>query len=326
MSKILHISPTPLVHSPADIVTALNGHTDFETDLIVLNDYPEPLKGCFMQGAIAFNKNESHSLNLCGSLIEDADIIHIHNFVPDEFSRYILSKAKKNVKFVYQVHNFPKEGPVFFNICDYMPINFDAKLVVAQHQARAMQDYIMVPSIINVNHPTIHLLKPRQKPRVLWLPAHKRNESRWGLKYSKVLEDLLTMLVNADMIELISPTTKMRYDELLIYRRTMHISIDEIMTGAYHRVSLEGLACGNVVISGADDCSLLTLNAIARTESNAPFVIANETTIKDVMKDLLSNHDKIRKIQQQSLDFFKKYYMPEKMIKHYTNIYDKLLS
>ena len=80
----------------------------------------------------------------------------------------IIEKHKSSsVKFVYQVHNARREGPVFFNMEDYMPFTFDAKLVIAQHQIRSMPNYVMVPNIINIK-PRLHLLQNNEKPRLLF--------------------------------------------------------------------------------------------------------------------------------------------------------------
>ncbi len=318
--NIIHISQTPLVGSPGDIVSALNAHTKYDASWIFLEEYPEPIKGKFGTNAVLFQKQTEE---ICKLLIQKANIIHIHNTISPIFITFIEKHKSSSVKFVYQVHNARREGPVFFNMEDYMPFTFDAKLVIAQHQVRSMPNYVMVPNIINIK-PRLNLLQNNEKPRLLFLPSHKRNDNRWGVKTTNELEEILDSLHKLKLIELVSPQEKMAPNILANLRKTTHISFDEIFTGSFHRVSLEAFVCGNVAVNGADDISILTMMSFLGTNEKPPFYFINQNDISNGFLELLNNKEKIRKFQQDGYDYFNKYLKPEALIQYYTKIYDDL--
>jgi hypothetical protein len=318
--NVVHISQTPLVGSPGDIVHALNAHTKYDSSWIFLEDYPEPLKGKFGANAVFYEKSTE---DVCKLLIQKANIIHIHNTIAPTFISFLEKYKNIDVKFVYQVHNARREGPIFFNMEDYMPFRFDANLVVAQHQVRSMPHYTMVPNIVNIK-PRLHLLQNNEKPRLLFLPSHKRSDNRWGIKTTNELEEILDSLHKLKLIELVSPQEKMTPNILANLRKTTHISFDEIFTGSFHRVSLEAFVCGNVAVNGADDISILTMMSLLGTNEKPPFYFINQNDISNGFLELFNNKEKIRKFQQDGYDYFNKYLKPEALIQHYTKIYDTL--
>lgn len=318
--NVVHVSQTPLVGSPGDIVSALNTHTKYDASWIFLEEYPEPIRGKFGANAVWF---QTQTEEICKILLKEANIIHIHNSVSPSFIAFIEKHKNPSAKFVYQVHNAKREGPIFFNMEDYMPFTFDAKLVIAQHQVRSMPNYTMVPNIINIK-PRLNLLNDGEIPRLLFLPSHKRNDNRWGTKTTKELEEVLHSLHKLKLIEFVSPKEKMSPQVLTILRKTTHISFDEIFTGSFHRVSLEAFACGNVAVNGADDVSILTMMSFLGTDEKPPFYYINQGDVSNGFLELLNNKEKIRKFQQDSYDYFNKYLKPQVLIQYYTNIYDEL--
>lgn len=318
-TNILHISQTPLVGAPSSIVESLNNYTTYNASWIFLEDYPEPLKGKFNENGTLFNNNTE----LCRSLIQNAQIIHIHNALSLEFIDVLSQNIHSDTKFVYQVHNAHREGPIFFNMEDYLPFKFSQKLTVAQHQGRSLPTFTMVPNIINTKE-NINILNDNEKPKILFLPSHKRNDNRWGTKTSSELEDVLNALHKLKIAELISPKEKLTPTTLIELRKTCHISIDEIFTGSFHRVSMEAFACGNVAINAADDIAIITLMHTLGTLEKPPFYKITTFNLAESFMELVSDTNTIRTFQQEGYEYFQKFMKPEILITHYTNIYNSL--
>ena len=316
--RVLHISPTPLVDAPRKISEALNNYTEYESNYFIFNDYPGNLKGKFSSNTLMFES----STELILELIQKADIIHIHNFLTLEQENIIFHEADSNALYIYQVHSPLKEGPLFTTYAEEGLIKFDAKCVVAQYHPRLYPSYTIVPNII-LYKSSIHLIKNDEIPKVLFSPAHVRSGGRWNDKMVKELEIVLLSLESLGLIDMTIATGISPY-ELYQLRKESHISIDEIVTGAYHQISLESMCSGNVVINNSDIFSDLMLQSIIKKETEIPFFKINKFNISERLLTLISDKNLIRKLQQESYDFYNEFLIPEKLIQHYVKLYKKV--
>lgn len=318
--NILHVSPTPLVDSPRKISDALNLYTDFDSSSFIFNDYPGVLKGIFSNKTIIFSQRKELSLEL----IKNADIIHIHNFLSIEQEEILLQNSKDDVKFIYQVHSPLREGPNFVN---YVPkkIQFDKKCVISQYHPRLYSDYILVPNII-LEKPSISLLQNNEKIKVLFSPAHKRTGGRWNDKYSEELIQSLTSLEKFNKIDLYIAEGYTPH-ELFQLRKNCHISIDEIITGGFHQISLESLFAGNMIINNSDIFSNLIFDInVNNSELNIPFFRISNFDVKDILFELVNNPNLIREYQNKSYEYSTRYLQPKILIKHYKKIYEDVIN
>lgn len=318
--NILHVSPTPLVDSPRKISEALNLYTNFESSSFIFNDYPGSLKGVFSNKTIIFAQRKELALNL----INNADIIHIHNFLYPEQEDIIFQASKDDVKFIYQVHSPLREGPNFVN---YVPkrIHFDKKCVISQYHPRLYSDYVLVPNII-LEKPSLNLIKDNEKIKVLFSPAHKRTGGRWNDKYSEELIQSLNLLEKFNKIDLYIAEGYTPH-ELFQLRKNCHISIDEIITGGFHQISLESLCAGNMVVNNSDIFSNLSFDInVGNKDLNIPFFKINNFDVKDKLFELVNNIELIREYQKKSYEYSTRYLQPEILIKHYEKIYKDVIN
>src|SRR5207253_10599301 len=75
----------------------------------------------------------------------------------------------------------------------------------------------------------------------------------------------------------------------LAMKRSAHIVIDECVTGSYHRNSLEGLACGCVVINGLG--LRPEIGGVLQTCAGgpgSPFVFARLETLQEELERLIA--------------------------------------
>jgi len=318
--RVLHISPTPLVDSPRKISDCLNSFTNYQSDVIVFNDYPGALKGMFTVNALVFSEMKE----LCLSIIADADIIHIHNFLNSDQENIIFDHFRSDVKFIYQAHSPLREGPVFTEYAtDDGLIQFDEKCVVAQYQPRLYPDYTIVPNLVT-EHPCLNLLQDDELPVLLFSPAHTRTGGRWNDKTTSNLDRTLNSLEQLGLIKLIIASGYSPQD-LFKVRARSHITIDEIITGAFHQISLEGLCAGNVVINNSDFFSNLMMKSIIQKDIDLPFYpVSSDNLERQVMK-LVTDKELIRKYQNDSYTFYIDNLLPENLIKHYVDMYDRVI-
>jgi len=315
--KIVHISQTPLVAAPSKVALAqrLIGH---DAIAIALNDYPNngPLFGKFIEDYILENE---FTKPLIDAAIAEADIIQIHNDIPPAWAERLLH-ANQTAKYFYQVHSPLREGPLYLPRQNDIGLPFLANFVVGQFQPRIHNEHIFVPNIIH-DIPSAKLRKKGEKLRVIFSPTHLR-PGRWNNKHVGELDTAIESLVNLGKIEAVIPKNPVSPKNLMAVRKTCHVTIDEIATGGFHQVSVEGLAAGNVTINRAD----YFCKAVFSTFSEGtppPFVYSNGASIAETLEDLANDWEKTAAIQQNSMNYFKKYLTPKKMARIFDNAYER---
>ena len=320
--KVVHLSQTPLVAAPYKLAVAQR-MVGIDAKSVVVNDYPKngPLATKFLGDSLVWTDAEDSIVDLIKFNLLQADIIHIHNDISGEILNIIQANCSK-AHFVYQVHSPLREGPLYHYRHGSIGLPFSAFLVVSQYQPRHYCDYQPVPNII-LDAPSVSLRKPGEPLKVLFSPSHTR-AGRWNAKYSEKLETSIKHLQGLGLIEVVWPKQPLSPAELMAVRKLCHVSIDEIVTGAYHQVSLEGLCAGNVVINRADYFSKAMLANCTHGQSMPPFVFSDDATIDNVLLNLAMNQELTAKLQQTSSDYFKDNLMPNEMAKIYKGIYDAL--
>jgi glycosyltransferase involved in cell wall biosynthesis len=139
-------------------------------------------------------------------------------------------------------------------------------------------------------------------------------------RLDRALEDLDRL----DIIDRIVPTTPMHPDDLFELRRGCHVSVDEIITGGFHQVSLEGLATGNAVVNGADFFSKAVLAEAAGAAEMPPFVHAEPDSVEDVLLKLARTPDWLREIQAASSRYFAAHLSPEALAARFCRLYEEV--
>ena len=321
--KVVHLSQTPLVAAPYKLAVAQR-MIGIEAKSVALNDYPKngPLAKKFLGDSLVWTDAEDSIIELIKFYLLQTDIIHIHNDISGEVLNFIKEYCSK-ARFVYQVHSPLREGPLYHYRHENIGLPFGAFLVVSQYQPRHYFDYQPVPNII-LDAPSVTLRKPGEPLKVLFSPSHTRS-GRWNAKYSERLEACIKNLQGLGLIEVVWPKQPLSPSELMAVRKFCHVSIDEIATGAYHQVSLEGLCAGNVVINRADYFSKAMLANCTNEQSMPPFVFADDATIDTVLINLATNQKLTAELQQASFDYVKDNLAPKDMAMIYKGIYDALV-
>ncbi len=316
---ILHLSKTPLVGAPGKLAKFLRNNLNVESFHYCEHDYPGELKNIFLSESICLNSNDQ-LFHVLAEKIKMADVIHVHNDVSAKIVELIKKCASKNARYIYQVHSPLKEGPNFIDLSEHSSLKFDRKLVVSQYHPRLYVDYTPVPNVIDFDG-ELNLIRDNEIPRVIFSPAHTRTGGRWNDKVSPNLTKVLSYLDELGDISLINPG-KLTPRALFEIRKSCHITIDEIATGGFHQVSLEGLAAGNVVINNSDFISTYYFEALSKGSSSSPFYTMNESNCYERIKELIFDKEKIRHYQRSSKSYFEKYLGQSVTTDIFKSVYD----
>jgi len=315
MSNIFHISATPLVGAPGKIAHAQRTIGHFSTHL-ALSDYPQkgPLHGKFLNHSIL---RSEFTTKFIDELILQADIVHIHNDIPRDWIEKLIHENSRAM-YVYHVHSPLREGPLYVPRADKYGIDFSLKLAVGQYQPRHYPTYIPVPNLV-LEPPAVRPRNPHEKLRVLFSPTHAQ-VGRWNNKHSDELADAIYGLERAGKIEVVPFKGGIDPATLFSVRRACHVTIDEIATGGFHQVSLEGLCAGNVVINRADYFSKLFFSQFC--EGNfPPFLYADGASVTDRICELALDCSMTVEYQRRSFEFAKTYMAPARFARIYDDIY-----
>ena len=176
--RIVHVSNSPLVAAPSKIAAATS-RIGASALAIAHSDYPDPLTSLFSRGYLIWKDALPEMKAVATRRLAEADIIHVHNELPQDFADWILRQAPA-ATYLYHVHSPLRESPLYVERSAALGIPFSMSLVVGQGWPRLWPDYRPVPNIIDA-HPTIRPRDTNERLRVLYRPSHTR-PGRWGGK------------------------------------------------------------------------------------------------------------------------------------------------
>lgn len=307
--KVVHLSKTPLAGSPGRFAMF---QSDFGMESVHFyeNDYPGDLKGKMLVRSIHFDKSEL-SVELLENELATADIVHVHNHITDAMVT-LVNKCFSGKILACHVHSPLREGPLFNEILPRMDLEFNRRFVVAQYQPRQYQDYTPVCNIVPDSQiKNIRCLN--QKLSFLYTPAHSRKGGRWNEKASSILTSTLLSAEEKSLLRLVNLKKVSEY-ELMQFRKICDVTIDEIATGSYHQVSLEGLSAGNIVVNAADKFSLEMLKMSVKAPIAPPFFEMNEyNCVKRVDELLDMSISTVEEMKLESRYYYEKYLRPSRL-------------
>ena len=220
--------------------------------------------------------------------IERADVIIAHNGKIDERHRRLI--AGKPI--VTMAHNYAWNVDTRF-VQQGMP-----GVVVGQYQATLPEfaGWRIVPNPVPLWEPAF---SPSVKPdvaTVAYTPSGRHetypadHRLYWhGKGYETTMRALEALSRRAAIEVLAVRDRQMSHADALAVKQRAHIVIDECVTGSYHRSSLEGLACGAVVVNGVGLLPEVArvLRHCAGSGTDAPFVHASLSDLESALRDLI---------------------------------------
>jgi hypothetical protein len=329
MIKVIHFSKTMLAGAPIRLVKALNKYSNYNVRLIDLNKcsmYDQDLVWNKYHQDIMYDNSKKKMYQLA----QDADIIHLHNYIDldsNEFApisfRDLLKNGKKIIRHFHtnpstlaEVNKIPLS-----KILD----NSIPSLVIAQFQERYYLNSMVVPNISGMNDMILNPSPAENKWDIFYSPSSESSgwSTRWDTKGSIETKEILRNLKRKLKCSVLY-TSNRPLKVVLAEKAKSTIVIDELITGSYHLSSLEGIALGKTTLAFLDDRTQYVLRQISGS-SVCPFINVRLENAEELIRYLLTHPDQIKEIGLASRNWFDNYWTNEKMIKHFVDVYDKLM-
>jgi len=321
--RIVHLSSTPLAGAPSRLSKTLQQHSKLDSLCFIEKDYKKHMANLFTSGCLVLESGENKDAqDLLEWSLKSASIVHIHNYIPPRLVEFVR-RVDTHAAFVYHLHSPRREGPLYVPRGNEFNLPIAKELVVAQMHPRFYPDATPVPNIVPPAQPTLRDSETSDKIRILYFPAEARG-GRWNGKVSPELTETLESVSSHKDVEIVKIARPQPSFALERIRATCDITIDEITTGGFHQISLEGLQAGNAVINGADEISLRVMMGWA--EAKPPFITSHPNTIGDDLWKLINDRSYLAAKRKASADYANKYMQPKKLIKIYENIYKETLN
>lgn len=317
---IVHLSKTPAAGAPIRLSDTLNTYTKYRSVCFIEGDYKGGQAGIF-RGSAVYLTDDKDTLEwkLLNECLKEASALHVHNMISVGLATMLREKYPY-IPTIYHMHSPRREGPL------YVPRGGDLQrpvarvLVVAQAHPRFYPDAIPVPNI--VPRPPAPISRPNDgKVRILYAPMEIRN-GRWNGKGTPALDAALEELRHDPAVELIALIKPSPSHVIEKIRAMCDITIDEVVTGGFHQISIEGLQAGNAVINGADFLSLSVM--VGWAGAKPPFIVSSPKNVRENLMRLVRDEDHRRELQAISAEYSEKHLQPHNLIKRYEEVYDGL--
>ncbi len=330
--KVLHVASTPLAGSPIRMCRLLDSGEYFSAlSICRKNTYDD---GRLFDYDIVYEpfKAKESDVELMRQLIKECDIIHFHNEAYHQ--RFGIFKEIPSSKPVcVQWHSGPDEiaHRLGISIREAMDFQNIPTFVVAQKQSRFYPNAIPVPNVVDIRLPEYQVVqRDIDTIHISYSPAGDAQS------YERLCRDKgMNMILNALRI------TKERYSEkvsihilqgiplqkCIQMKQKCHITIDDIKSGGYHMVSLEGFAHASATIANPDTTTKEFLsNFTGCPVEELPWFEASEEDIVERLSELIENVDLIERIGQNSRRWMEKYWNHEFIMRKMQSAYIEILN
>jgi hypothetical protein len=280
--RIVSYATTPIAGVPAILARCITARTRHTARCVwATNDYGN---GVFFDGDLEWT---AHPTEAEAALVE-ADLVIVHNGKLEDRHRAAL--ASKPV--VTMAHNY------LWNVDTGLVRAGFPGVVVGQYQATLPEfaGWGVVPNPVPLWERAFTPEPKGDTVRIAYTPSGRHEsypESHrlyWHGKGYETTMRVLDTLARRYPIEVTAVRDRqMSHAEALAAKRRAHIVIDECVTGSYHRNSLEGLACGTVVVNGVGmrDGVVKAFNNCSDGTTDLPFVRADRDTLEPVLAKLI---------------------------------------
>lgn len=194
--------------------------------------------------------------NLLGEYAKNADHVIFHNCTQQSYIDIVKKSVKSDASLNYHFHSPPFEPPLFsYDIITEN--NFDNVFTVAQGYSRFFETSVSIANII----PDIKLFKIQNRRSAIIVGHLRTTSARWSKKIPANLVKNLEILFKNSGVE-VCTIPSIFGSETVPYRtfsqslQSFDYVIDDICSGLFHQISLEGLKSGCIVFSAADEYSL----------------------------------------------------------------------
>lgn len=292
--KILHLTNTPIAGFPYRLSEAVRQHTRHESRCIVGSEGYGSRKFPY---DLLWRRDAE-----CKEVLREADIYVLHSYFsvqrnPWKLQDYLRPHSRVTAHYCVK--------PVTANktlIGEGIPTT-----VSAQYHARFFPDSRVMPNVMPINNPQYKPIERRWPPegplRIAYSPsnqlglAHMKRDA-WSVKgYPETVAVLKTMENKFPKRVQIEILEGLPLQDCLKRRSNCHVCIDEVVTGSYHNVFLEGMSQGLVSMAKLDGETLQAVGKVTGEGAlkDPPWVNTDLGGLLKSLQELLESPESLRK-------------------------------
>ena len=289
--KLAIFSRTPLAAAPWELYKALKKYTDIDVNLInVTSGYNDGRR--FPHHLIMGGNNGEATTRL-----RESDLWHVHNYLAPQ-----LVELKRDHKIIAQFHSLPRMG------------NWQQLMAFADHcytvkQPLQEREYKLkgLPNIIDPDE--YRPIRRRAPVKIAFAPTTRAAVQSLSSKGYYQVKAILDRVASKKDVEVVWIEGK-NYRENLLLKQQAHILIDDVVTGNWHRTSLEGACFGCAV-----------LNKVMKT----PFVYTSLATLEERLLWLVDNPAILNDFQESTRLWVLQHWHAVDRVKEYVDVYQEAL-
>lgn len=290
--KVAIFSKTPLAAAPWELYKALKKYTMLDVNLI--------------NGAARYNDGRTFPYHLLltspnGSsmkVLQESELWHVHNYLTPQ-----LVVIKKEHKVMAQFHSLPR-------LMNWKQLMGFADVSYTIRQPNQEIEYKELKALPNIIDPDEYRPRRRCSPvKIAFAPSTRAPIGHPGSKGYDQVKKVLDSIARKRDVEIVW-IERRPYEQNLALKQRSHILIDDVVTGNWHRTSLEGMCFGCAV-----------LNKVMKS----PFVYATIKTLEERILWLVDNPAILNDFQERSRLWVLQHWHAIDMVKEYEKAYEELL-
>lgn len=290
--KVAIYSRTPLAAAPWELYKAVRKYTNIDVSLI--NQRFRYADGRHFPYHLLYSSDNGTAIKA----MRDADLWHIHNYLDNA-----LVDLRTNQKVLAQFHSLPRQGN-WDELMEFADLSYTIRQPLQEIEYK-------IPGLPNLIDPDEYRpIRRTEKIKIAYAPTSKTPVGHPASKGYVQVNAILDRVSRERDVEIVL-IEKMSYVTNLNRKQKCHIVVDDVVTGNWHRTSLEGCCFGCAVIN--------------RIKKN-PFVYATLETLHEKLLWLIDNPAMLEDYQQQSRLWVLQKWHAMDLVQNYVRAYEGVLN
>ncbi len=290
--KIAIFSRTPLAAAPWELYKALKKYTSIDVNLI--NGKARYADGRTFPYHLLMTSNDGMVLKA----LEESELWHVHNYL---HPMLILHRGKRKV--IAQFHSLPRLGN-WKSLMKFADSCYTIKQPLHEKEYK-------LKGLPNIIDPDEYRPILRKLPlKIAFAPSTRAPIGHPASKGYYQVKEILKNVAIKRAVEIIWIEGR-PYETNLRLKQRSHILIDDVVTGNWHRTSLEGACFGCVVF-----------NKVMKI----PFVYASLKTLEERLLWLIDNPSILKDFQERTRLWILQNWHAIDQIKKYVRVYKDMLN
>lgn len=290
--KLAIYSRSPLAAAPWELYKALKRYTSIDVSFISNTDRYND--GRIFPHHLFLTSPNGNAMRV----LQESELWHVHNYLTPQ-----LIASKKNQKIIAQFHSLPRLG-------NWQQLMNFADRCYTIKQPNQEKEY-QLKGLPNIIDPDEYRPALRRLPvKIAFAPSTQAPVGHPASKGYREVKAILNSAAGKRDVEIVW-IEGMAYETNLRLKQQSHILIDDVVTGNWHRTSLEGACFGCAV-----------LNKVMKT----PFVYTTLKTLEERLLWLVDNPPILNDFQERTRLWVLQNWHAIDCVKKYIQAYKELLN